>query len=168
VLALLHRGEAGAAGRSPHLVLTRRTTRVETHKGQICLPGGALDAGEGPAAAAIREVREEIGVEPSAYRIVGCLTPLFVAVSGFRIHPFVAVAERSPALRPSPAEVEAILQPSLDHLGLRTTLGVRTQTYRGHPVEVPFFRVEGHEVWGATAMVVSELLATVEGLPACR
>src|SRR5687768_16129785 len=69
-----------------HFALTRRTDTVATHKGQISLPGGAIEAGESPAEAALREACEEIGV-CDGVRIIGELTPLYVVVSDFEIHP---------------------------------------------------------------------------------
>src|SRR5262249_1703247 len=95
VMALLFPDRAD--GGRPRLALTRRTEHVASHKGQVCLPGGVLDPDESPIDAALREVREEIGVPAHEVRVVGSLTPVFIPVSGFRMEPFVAIAPRRPS-----------------------------------------------------------------------
>lgn len=145
----------------PRLALTRRTDRVASHKRQICLPGGALDPGETPVAAALREVHEEIGVAPEWLRIVGRLTPLFIAVSGYLMEPFVAVAPRRPPFRVAEDEVDELLEVELPTLLDPKLRGERSTHRDGVPVVVPFFELDGREVWGATAMVLAELAAVL-------
>lgn len=146
---------------APRLALTRRTDRVASHKRQICLPGGALDPGETPVAAALREVHEEIGVAPEWLRIIGRLTPLFIAVSGYVMEPFVAVSPRRPPFRVAEDEVDELLEVELPTLLDPRLRGERTTHRDGKAVVVPYFEVEGGEVWGATAMVLAELAAVL-------
>src|SRR5438876_7106475 len=87
------------AGR-PHVVLTVRADSLGRHSGQVSLPGGVVDPGETFEQAAIREAHEEIGLKTDGVRILGALTPIDIPVSGFRLHPIVAVAEARPALTP--------------------------------------------------------------------
>ncbi len=162
VLALLFPAPSGDPLREagePCLLLTCRTDRVAAHRGQVCLPGGALDGGESAAAAALRETEEEVGLPPGAARLHGRLTPVFIPVSGFRIEPFVATASARPNWRPAPDEVEELLEWPVRALLDPALRGERLRDRDGSPYVTPFFAVAGHEVWGATAMVLAELEA---------
>lgn len=145
-----------------HLVLTRRADTLGQHAGQISLPGGAVDAHETIEAAAVREAREEIGVE-AAPRVVGPLTALHIPVSNFALHPVLAVTERRPRFVAAAAEVAHILEVPLDELcgaGSRR----RGWGWRGtEMIAVPYFEVQGERVWGATAMVLGELIHLLGG-----
>src|SRR5262249_1440978 len=114
-----------------HVALTIRHSTLPHHPGQISLPGGRIDAGETPGAAALRETHEEIGVPPSSVRIVGALTPLFVLVSNFVIHPFAGVTDRRPAFAPAAAEVESVIEVPLDELADASRLKWGTRTREG-------------------------------------
>jgi 8-oxo-dGTP pyrophosphatase MutT (NUDIX family) len=140
------------------LILTVRTDRLGRHGGQVSLPGGAVDAGETVEQAALREAQEEIGLVPEAVRVLGRLTPVDVAVSGFRLHPVVAVSGVRPALQPSALEVARILEVAIDELMVPGAVSRHVITREGQAVEAPSFLVEGIPVWGATAMVLAELL----------
>lgn len=137
-------------------VLTRRTENVETHQGQISLPGGAQEVGETLAGAALREAEEEIGVSREACRLIGRLAPLYIPPSDFEIHPFVAYCPSEPDLIPEPAEVAEVLQVPVPCLLAPSVHHSEQWTVRGYEVTVPFYRLNGHTVWGATAMVLSE------------
>lgn len=139
----------------PHLPLTVRTEDVETHRGQISLPGGALDENETPETGALREAEEEVGVPAGEVRLVGRLTPLFIPPSRFVVHPVVGALDRPPVFRPAPAEVARIIEAPLVRLGAPGA--VRRESRDGRTRI--FFTVEGQEVWGATAMILAELLA---------
>jgi 8-oxo-dGTP pyrophosphatase MutT (NUDIX family) len=159
VLAILFQDRARDG--LPQLALTRRTDRVASHKGQICLPGGALDPGETPVAAALREAHEEIGVAPDMVRVVGRLTPVFISVSGYRMEPFVAVAAERPPFRVAQDEVDELLEVSLQTLLDPSLRAERVAPRDGVPVVIPYFSLEGGEVWGATAMVLAELASVL-------
>lgn len=141
-----------------HFALTRRTDTVATHKGQISLPGGAIEAGESPAEAALREACEEIGV-CSGVTIIGELTPLYVIVSDFEIHPLVGYAAERPVFRPDPIEVATVLEMSLDDLLNDSIKATERWTLQEMELDVSFYRVGGHNVWGATAILLSEFEA---------
>ena len=139
-----------------HLVLTRRADTLGRHAGQISLPGGAVDDDETIEEAALREAREEIGV--TAARVVGALTALHVAVSNFTLHPVVAVADRRPRFAAAAGEVAHVIEAPLDHL-CDAASRRRGWAWRGaEPIAVPYFEVRGERVWGATAMVLGELI----------
>ncbi len=141
--------------------LTVRGRGLARHAGQISLPGGATDPGETLAQAALREASEEIGVDPSSVRVLGELTPVHVIVSGFTLHPVVGVTERRPEFVRAPDEVEEILEVSLDELRDASRIRLGTRIREGVAVEYPYFDLLGHQVWGATAMVLGEFICLI-------
>jgi 8-oxo-dGTP pyrophosphatase MutT (NUDIX family) len=146
------------AGRA-HLVLTLRAGTLGRHGGQISLPGGAIEPGESFEEAALREAHEEIALPVAEARPIGRLTPLDIPVSGFRLHPIVATIARRPAFKPADAEVAGILEISIADLCDRSSLVSNEREQDGGRLLVPAFHVAGHEIWGATAMVLAEFLS---------
>ena len=141
-----------------HIVLTVRADTLGRHSGQVSLPGGAVEPGETLEQAALREAHEEIALPLDGVRVVGALTPLDIQVSGFRLHPIVAMTEVQPVLRPSDGEVAQILVVAVEDLMTPATTRATRREWNGRTVIVPAFRIAGHEIWGATAMVLAELL----------
>ena len=150
------------------LVLTKRTDTLNHHRGQVSFPGGAWEPGDANfVQTAQREALEELGIRPETLIILGTLTPLYIPPSDYRIYPTVAYTPQRPDFRPDPAEVAIVLEMPLAELTSGSNVRSETWELRGYPVEVPFFEVEGHKVWGATAMVLGEFRALVRsaGLP---
>lgn len=142
------------------LPLTVRSERLTNHSGEISLPGGSADPGDSSAAAtALRESYEELGIDPTVVEIWGQLAPIYIPPSNFRITPVVGFTPIMPALRPNPTEVAAVLLVRLRQLLDPATVQVEEWERRGVQMLVPFFAIEGHKVWGATALVLSELVA---------
>jgi 8-oxo-dGTP pyrophosphatase MutT (NUDIX family) len=151
------------AGDATDIVLTVRASHLPSHAGQVSLPGGAVEPGETFDQAALREAREEVGLDPSAVRLVGRLTPLHIPVSGFVLHPVVALMDWRPVLRPSDREVERILEVPLHELAdPARRLSRRVNLDDRGEVDIPYIEVRGAELWGATAMVLSELFCVLE------
>jgi 8-oxo-dGTP pyrophosphatase MutT (NUDIX family) len=140
------------------LVLTRRTDEVDNHRGQISFPGGSMDPGEDAVSAALREGWEELAIDPAPLDVLGELSPLYIPPSGFCIYPAVAYAAKRPGFVPNAGEVAEVLEVPLAHLLDPGTRGQEIWPIRGVDVRVPFYRVGHHKVWGATAMVLCELL----------
>ncbi len=141
-----------------YFVLTRRTDTVASHKGQISLPGGARENHEQLVETACRETSEELGIDVSYVDILGePLTPLYIPVSGFWVTAFVGLCPDPPEFRPAPEEVLELIETPLSVLVDPRTVQEEEWEIRGEPVGVPFFDVQGHKVWGATAMILSEL-----------
>jgi 8-oxo-dGTP pyrophosphatase MutT (NUDIX family) len=152
----------------PHVLLTVRGGELPHHAGQVGLPGGGLQEGETPLDAALREAEEEVGLAPEEAEVLGELTPLHIPVSGFALHPLVAVAPRRPRLEARPGEVSRILEVALSDLGDPMTVRMEGQGPGGADLTVPLFRVAGEVVWGATAIVLSELLCLLGEPPRPR
>ena len=147
-----------------HFVLTRRSNHLLYHKGQVSLPGGAQDGDESLMQTALREVNEELGISTADVDVIGCLTPFYVPPSNFCIHPFVAYLPYTPEFQPAPDEVEAILEVPLPDLLLPANRRVEfwQDPNFDAPRRVPLFDLQQWIVWGATAMVLSELVTIIE------
>ncbi len=145
-----------------HLPLTVRPATMLDHAGQVSFPGGSVDPGETSEAAALRELEEELGVPRDQVRMLGRLSPLYVFASNFHVTPWVAVAERRPLWIPSPAEVAELLEPPLGYLRDRGRWGTHTRRVRELEFRAPHIEFGGHQIWGATCMMLAELLAVVE------
>ena len=152
-LLCLYPADSGVA-----LPLTVRASTLARHAGQISLPGGATDPGETPAQAALREAAEEIGIDPAAVRVLGELTPIHVLVSGFTLHPVVGVTDVRPAFTPAPGEVDEIVEVRLEHLQDASRIRTGTRQREGVEVQYSYLDLDGHHVWGATAMILGEFL----------
>jgi 8-oxo-dGTP pyrophosphatase MutT (NUDIX family) len=141
------------------VLLTKRSMALPDHPGQVSLPGGGVDPGESIEEAALREAEEEVGLARASVRVIGRLTALHIPVSGFVLHPVVGVAATRPAMRPEPGEVERIIETPVDHL-LDPRRRRRVNRVRdGYEFEMPYFDLDGEQVWGATAMVLAEFAA---------
>jgi 8-oxo-dGTP pyrophosphatase MutT (NUDIX family) len=155
-----------------HLVLTRRSFSMREHRGEIALPGGRSDADETPIDTALREAREEVGIDASAVRVVGWLSPIVTLALGSAIWPVVGFLDARPVMVTDPAEVDRAFTVSLaELLADGTFLEERWRRERPRPgadadgyFPIYFYRVPGDLIWGATARVVTELLCVVTGV----
>ncbi len=146
------------------VLLTQRTTQVLHHRSQISFPGGQQDPGEILRETALRETFEEVGIAPHSLHVLGELTPLFIPPSNYCIFPFVASASERPDFHPCEQEVAQVLEIPLDHLTDPQNLKHEDWQLRGQVVSVPFYAFQEHKIWGATAMVLSELLDIVRSV----
>ncbi|MBA3944150.1 MAG: CoA pyrophosphatase [Herpetosiphonaceae bacterium] len=142
-----------------HLPLTVRTAALRRHSGEVSLPGGRYDESDGTLdQTALREAWEELGIVPAEVEIVGRLMPVWIPVSNFLILPVVGLATKPPTFTPASAEVAEVVEVSLQMLSLPTTRQLVHRIIRGVDCAVPCFVVAGHEVWGATAIILAQLL----------
>ncbi|MBA2273973.1 MAG: CoA pyrophosphatase [Actinobacteria bacterium] len=138
----------------PTLLFTVRTQTLPSHKGQISFPGGSVDPSDPTTeAAALREAEEELGLAPSAVRILGELDTVLTYVSGFIVSPFVGWIDKRPSLAPNPTEVAQVLQVPLAHLTdhIRAEPGF-SHGGRTYPTEAWIWR--GSVIWGFTARLL--------------
>ncbi|MCY4120485.1 MAG: CoA pyrophosphatase [Acidobacteria bacterium] len=147
---------------APHVLLTVRNGRLGKHAGQVSFPGGLIDNGESVREAALREAFEEVGLEPAAVRVVCSLSPLYITVSNYAIHPLAGIAKATPYLRPSAAEVARLLPVPLTDLANPDNLRRGTRWRDQLHCDVPYFELRNERVWGATAMVLAELLVMLD------
>ena len=160
VMALLVDGPDGA-----EVLLTRRSTRLSSHRGEISFPGGRADEGESIVDAAIRETFEEVGIESSLLSVHCELSPLSTFVSRSYIVPVIASIETKPVLHINEHEVERAFWIPLTELIRPDTYVSETWTFTmsDQPSAQPmhFFYLEDETVWGATARMLHELLSLV-------
>lgn len=143
------------------LVLTQRHADLRDHSGQIAFPGGSLDGDETAVQAALREGWEEVGVDPAAPDVLGTLTDLYIPPSDFTVTPVVAVIEERPVFQPQEEEVDAIIEVPVPVLLDEESRASAVWTFGEREIEIPYFAYDGHEIWGATAMMLAEFVALV-------
>jgi 8-oxo-dGTP pyrophosphatase MutT (NUDIX family) len=146
-----------------HVILTKRPETMPSHQGEIAFPGGKYDpdVDDDLEATALRETREEIGLEPDAVEVVARLEGIATIASRFVITPFVGFLAGRPLLHPDPREVVAVLDVSLSEL---MADGVyreeRWDTWKAD-LDVHFYELTGETVWGATARILTGFLSHV-------
>ncbi|MEM6978279.1 MAG: CoA pyrophosphatase [Planctomycetota bacterium] len=151
--------------------LTRRPTTLRHHGGQICFPGGQIETGESPRAAAIREFTEELGIQPDIIADVGSLPRHYVFASDNLIDPVVLlIRQPSGPWQPDPVEVDQVIELPLaaifDDVVIQTIRQRRTFIAPQSPhatageltFDAPAYRVDGRVIWGATAMILRHLV----------
>lgn len=139
-----------------NFILTLRSEKVETHKGQISLPGGVQEKNESLKETALRETKEEIGVLPKTIEIIGELSYVNIPFSGYKVHPYVGWVSAPPKLIPSAQEVERIIIVPVNELIDEKNQTQKKTILRRMPVTMPYFSLKGEIVWGATSMILSE------------
>lgn len=149
-----------------YLPLIVRPTYPGVHSGQIALPGGKVEeADDSLIVTALRETAEEIGVEVSVHQVLGMLSQLYIPPSNMLVTPVIAYAEKKANYYPDPREVAQVLDYSVNAFNNpenQATVSVKAAA--NVTLEAPSFVIEERIVWGATAMMMSELLAVLNTL----
>lgn len=136
------------------LVLIRRPLHMPTHGGDVAFPGGKPEPGERPLDTALREAREEVGIDPDAVEVLGYLPAIHTVSYPLLVVPVVGRLAGVPSLRPDPNEVDRIHTPTVGSLLDETRW--RSKSWRGH--QVYMFDLDGDTLWGATARMVRRLI----------
>ena len=148
-----------------YFVLILRNTYKGIHSAQVSFPGGKTEEIDSSYTdTALRETEEEIGVKRDTIEILGGLTELFIPPSGFQVYPFVGVTTTTPSFTPNPVEVSKIIEVPLKTLLDEANVGrkkIKVSTVN-LKFKYPFFDIEGETVWGATAMMLSELKEVIK------
>lgn len=159
VLALLYPGD-----NQIKLVFIKRNEYNGPHSAQISFAGGARETGDASLKdTALREAREELGIK-GEIEVLGSLSPLHIPVSNFMVYPFVGWMKETPVFHPDPTEVQYVLEASLDALLDISNRDSETIFHHGMNIEAPYFKVGKEKIWGATAMMLSELLQLATSL----
>jgi 8-oxo-dGTP pyrophosphatase MutT (NUDIX family) len=157
VLLPLYQSEAG-----PHLVLTKRTELVPTHKGQISFPGGGFEEADGDLlTTALREAQEEVGLRPEDVGIVGALDDTVTVTSRHVVRPFVGIVPHPYPYRLDPFEIERLIHLPISALLCGVPFREETWEREGGPVTVFFYDHDGDTVWGLTARILKQFVETV-------
>lgn len=149
-----------------HIVFIERTKKNpdDVHGGQISLPGGKQEPfDQDIIACALREASEEVGITAGDVTVFGKLTPLYIPVSNFLVHPVMGKVDYAPTFVPQPSEVQSIIELPLLHF-LREENVKQKDILFGSGMrmeDVPYFDAFGKEIWGATAMIMSEIKCIV-------
>ena len=145
-----------------HTVLMKRPEYAGTHSNQISLPGGKFEDSDADLEeTALREIREEIGIDDSRIRILGNLSPLHIPVSGIEVLPVIGFYPGTPDFQPDPSEVAYLIETPLEDLLNPRNTREKFRTLMCKLVRVPYFQIGEEHVWGATAMILSEFLEVV-------
>jgi 8-oxo-dGTP pyrophosphatase MutT (NUDIX family) len=139
-----------------HFPLMKRVDDGLVHSGQISLPGGSQEPGESLQATALREACEEIGAACAGVEVLGQLSPIYIPPSNFLVTPTVGYVSARPDFQCDPREVAELIEVPLSTLFDRDVVKREPWNLRGVTVEVPFYQIGPHKVWGATAMILSE------------
>ena len=145
------------------MLLMERADGDDIHSGQISFPGGKREMDDrSMEETALRETYEEVGIDPAELKIIGKLSDLYIPVSNYLVHPFIALAERLPATKLNPREAKRILIPPLDIFMLDQMPQDRFKSKVGGWINAPYFPFESYKIWGATAMMISELVEIIK------
>lgn len=147
------------------LPLILRPAYDGVHGGQMAFPGGRAEReDENLIRTAMREAQEEIGIRLSDVTVLGMLTKLYIPPSNFFVQPVVAFMKNRPDFYPDEREVDKVIEISLREISDKNIIGQKIIHVRGHEVDAPFYNIQENTVWGATAMMIAELLAVIESM----
>ncbi len=173
VLALLYPNQGylsqGATDQNDNfrLVFIQRSSRDprDRHAGQISFPGGSAEPNDlNLETTALREAQEEVGVEPHKVQILGALSKLYIPVSNFLVHPFVGYTSQRPNFKPQTSEVDAILELPFQAFLDASSRAFVPKSFGANLTiqQMPCWQIGEHQIWGATAMITSEMVAVAK------
>ncbi len=135
------------------------------HAGQVSFPGGRVEEKDHDLIeTALREAQEEVNINPEDVTVIGTLTDLYIPPSNYLVTPVVGYSHRKPDFVKDPAEVSRIIETDIGFLFDPDRRKEKVINVRGFEIEAPYFDVDGYIVWGATAMILSELKSVIESI----
>ncbi len=151
-------------GKNIHTLLIQRTAYTGVHSAQVAFPGGKFDETDIHLKhTALRETQEEIGIHPEHIEIIGKLTDIYITPSNFLVTPFIGYINTLPDFIINEYEVQKIITVDLFQLNNTAIRSEKIITQSsGHKIKTPYYEIEDLTVWGATAMMISELNVVVE------
>ena len=151
---------------SIHTVLIQRPEYIGVHSGQVAFPGGKFEESDIELnKTALREASEEVGINSQNIEIIGNLTDIYINPSNFLVRPFIAYANQRPDFIANVHEVQKIIQVDLFCLNDKKIKAQKPILHSdGLKVKTPYYEIEGLTIWGATAMMISELNVVVESV----
>jgi len=145
-----------------HIPFIQRPVYDGAHSGQISLPGGKSEEGDlSLLDTAFRETEEEVGIKRQDVHFVGTLTSLYIPNSNFMVFPQVGLIHSAPKFELNTREVETLIEAPLSQLLHPDSVKHFSRKINHYQVDAPFFCIDKHEIWGATAMILSEFLQIV-------
>jgi len=148
---------------SVHTVFMQRHNYDGVHGGQISFPGGKKeDTDKDIIATALREAEEETGTDSKKIRVIGTLTPLFIHVSNMIVTPVVGWTEEKPDFELQPEEVVFLINAELNRFLDQSIIKTKPFKIHGEMIDVKYFDYDGNVIWGATAMIMNELLTIIK------
>jgi 8-oxo-dGTP pyrophosphatase MutT (NUDIX family) len=156
-------------GQDIRICLIRRPASMKNHAGQIALPGGKREKDDKDLIhTALREAREEIGIDPGEIRILGLLSSVYVQISDFLITPVLGWLDKAPDIRIDPSEVDEIIFISFCDIADKANLREREMDTRTGRIMVPGYEIDGCFIWGATAMILAEVDDIFSAVVSCK
>jgi 8-oxo-dGTP pyrophosphatase MutT (NUDIX family) len=147
---------------SIYTIFMQRTDYDGIHGGQISFPGGKKELEDKDITqTALRETYEETGVDPLKVRVIGTLTPLFIPVSNMNVTPVAGWIKEKPIFNCRPEEVAFLIEADLKRLLDPSTVKSKPFDINGEMLEIKYFDYEDNTIWGATAMILHELLMII-------
>ena len=142
-----------------HIALILRTSYNGVHSSQIAFPGGKVEKfDKNFQETALRETHEEIGIHQKEITVIRDFTPIYIPPSNFMVYPFLGYSNNELIFNPDPNEVAGIIELPLEHfLDENIVISTKMNTSYNEEIAVPAFKIQEHIVWGATAMMLSEL-----------
>lgn len=150
--------------KKPATLFIKRTEYDGVHSGQISFPGGRNEKNDlSMGMTALRETEEEIGINSQKIKLIGQLTSLHIPVSNTKVYPFVGFIEKKQTYTADPLEVEYIIEAPIEEIINPLIVKSEKMKIRDIELEVPYFDISGHQIWGATAMILSEFIEIARG-----
>lgn len=142
----------------PSVIFMKRPSYDGHHSGQVSFPGGKFENIDNSLEdTAIRETQEEIGIDKKDIQIIGKLTELYIPVSGFIVHPYVAWSERQLEFKTDKNEVDYLISISIEKI-LQLPVSETFWDFNNTKIRVPYFNIQNETVWGATSMILNEFI----------